>query len=629
MYRSKLWTMRQFAGFGSAEQTNVRFKKLLDRSDRTSTAFDLPTLMGLDADHEMARGEVGKMGVAVSSLADMERLFGGIDLENVTTSMTINSPANAVWAMYLANAEKRGADLKKLGGTIQNDILKEFIAQKEYIFPPAPSVELVIDTFEWGPQHVPKWNFISVSGYHIREAGSTAVQELAFTLADGIHYVRKALERGLDIDTFAPRMSFFFNVHNDFFEEIAKLRAARRIWARQMREVYGAKNPKSWMLRTHAQTAGVSLTAQQPLVNVARVAVQALAGVLGGTNSLHTDSYDEALALPTEEAATIALRTQQVIAYETGVASTADPLAGSYYLETLTDEMERRCLAYFDQIDTLGGVEHAIDAGFFAAEIGDASYRQQREFDTAERLTVGVNAFVSEGQQTPLLPFDAEVERQQQRRLETVRRERNPQAAAGALESLRAAARGGPQHHARLYGLRPRLLHPGRADGRAPRGLRRLSGTGGGVVTQTSETAETPATQRPIRVLIAKPGLDGHDRGAKVIARALRDAGMEVIYTGLRQTSDMIVSAAVQEDVDVVGLSILSGAHMHYFQEITDKLKAKGAEDILIFGGGIVPDEDLPKLREMGVAAIFTPGTSTQEVVRFLREALPETKAEV
>jgi methylmalonyl-CoA mutase N-terminal domain/subunit len=441
MYRSKLWTMRQFAGFGSAEETNLRFKKLLAAGQTgLSTAFDLPTLMGLDADHELARGEVGKMGVAVSSLADMERLFDGIDVENVTTSMTINSPANALWAMYLANAEKRGANLKQLGGTLQNDILKEFIAQKEYIFPPAPSVGLVIDTFEWGPKHVPKWNFISVSGYHIREAGSTAVQELAFTLADGIHYVRKALERELDIDEFAPRISFFFNVHNDFFEEIAKFRAARRIWARQMRYNYGAKNPKSWMLRTHAQTAGVSLTAQQPLVNIARVAVQALAGVLGGTNSLHTDSFDEALALPTEEAATVALRTQQVIAYETGVANTADPLAGSYYLETLTDEMERRCLAYLEQIDALGGVEAAIEAGFFAAEIGDASYRQQREFDTAERLTVGVNAFVSEGPQTPLLPFDPEVERAQQARLAQVRRERNPQAAQAALENLRAAA---------------------------------------------------------------------------------------------------------------------------------------------------------------------------------------------
>ncbi len=441
MYRSKLWTMRQFAGFGSAEGTNTRFKKLLEAGQTgLSTAFDLPTLMGLDADHEMARGEVGKMGVAVSSLADMERLFDGIDVETVTTSMTINSPANAVWAMYLANAEKRGADLSRLGGTIQNDILKEFIAQKEYIFPPAPSVGLVIDTFEWGPKHVPKWNFVSVSGYHIREAGSTAVQELAFTLADGIHYVRKALERGLDIDEFAPRVSFFFNVHNDFFEEIAKFRAARRIWAKQMRFGYGAKNPKSWMLRTHAQTAGVSLTAQQPHVNIARVAIQALAGVLGGTNSLHTDSFDEALALPTEAAATLALRTQQVIAHETGVANTVDPLAGSYYLETLTDEMERRCLAYFEQIDALGGVEGAIDAGFFAAEIGDASYRQQREFDTAERLTVGVNAFVSEAPKTPLLPFDPEVERAQQERLARVRRERNPAAAQGALAALRTAA---------------------------------------------------------------------------------------------------------------------------------------------------------------------------------------------
>ncbi|ADI14828.1 acyl-CoA mutase large subunit family protein [Truepera radiovictrix] len=444
MYRGKLWTMRQFAGFGSAEQTNARFKKLLEAGQTgLSTAFDLPTLMGYDADHPMAKGEVGKMGVAVSSLADMERLFDGIDLERVTTSMTINSPANAIWAMYLANAEKRGFKLHKLGGTIQNDILKEFIAQKEYIFPPAPSVKLVIDTFEWGPKHVPKWNVISVSGYHIREAGSTAVQELAFTLADGIHYVRKALERGLDIDEFAPRISFFFNVHNDFFEEIAKFRAARRIWAKQMRDVYGAKNPKSWMLRTHAQTAGVSLTAQQPLVNIARVAIQALAGVLGGTNSLHTDAYDEALALPTEEAATIALRTQQVIAYETGVANTVDPLAGSYYLESLTDEMERQCLEIFEQIDALGGVERAIDAGYFAAEIGEASYQQQREFDSKERLTVGVNAFVSESPETPLLPFDPEVERVQQERLERVRRERNPQAAESALEALRDAAKAG------------------------------------------------------------------------------------------------------------------------------------------------------------------------------------------
>jgi methylmalonyl-CoA mutase N-terminal domain/subunit len=443
MYRGKLWTMRQFAGFGSAEQTNERFHKLLAAGQTgLSTAFDLPTLMGYDSDHPFSKGEVGKCGVAVSSLADMEVLFGGIDPEKVTTSMTINSPANAIWAMYLAWAENQGADLNEVGGTLQNDILKEFIAQKEYIYPPAPSVKLVIDTFEWGPAHAPRFNFISVSGYHIREAGSTAVQELAFTLADGLHYVRKALERGLDIDVFAPRVSFFFNLHNDFFEEIAKLRAARRIWARQMR-LCGAKNPKSWMLRTHAQTAGVSLTAQQPLVNVARVAIQALAGVLGGTNSLHTDAYDEALALPTEDAAKIALRTQQVIAFETGVANTADPLAGSYYLETLTNEMERQCLDYFDKIDALGGVEKAIEAGFFAQEIGDASYQQQREVDTKERLVVGVNAFVEDGAEPKLLLVDPEVERVQGERLARVRLERNPEAAQAALDSLREAAKAG------------------------------------------------------------------------------------------------------------------------------------------------------------------------------------------
>lgn len=444
MYRSKLWTMRMFAGFGTAEQTNERFHKLLDAGQTgLSTAFDLPTLMGYDSDHGMALGEVGKCGVAVASLADMEVLFEGIDPEKITTSMTINSPANAIWAMYLAMAERKGADLAKVGGTLQNDILKEFIAQKEYIFPPAPSVELVIDTFEWGPQVAPRFNFVSVSGYHIREAGSTAVQELAFTLADGIHYVRKALERGLDVDEFAPRISFFFNVHNDFFEEIAKFRAARRIWARQMRDVFGAKDPRSWMLRTHAQTAGVSLTSRQPLVNVARVAIQALAGVLGGTNSLHTDAFDEALALPTEESATLALRTQQVIAHESGVTNTIDPLAGSYFLENLTDEMERRTLAYFESIDALGGVERAIEAGFFAREIGDASWRQQRDIDERRRLVVGVNAFEQEAQEVPIQLVDPAVVAVQRERLAKVRRERDASAAAAALAELRRRAKEG------------------------------------------------------------------------------------------------------------------------------------------------------------------------------------------
>ncbi|CAN5789821.1 methylmalonyl-CoA mutase family protein [soil metagenome] len=440
-YRGKLWTMRMFAGFGTPEATNGRFKALLDAGQTgLSTAFDLPTLMGYDSDHPMSKGEVGKCGVAVSSLADMEVLFDGIDPEAVTTSMTINSPANAIWAMYLAMAQRRGADLAKVGGTIQNDILKEFIAQKEYIFPPAPSVKLVVDTFEWGPKEVPRWNVVSVSGYHIREAGSTAVQELAFTLADGIHYVRRALERGLDVDEFAPRISFFFNVHNDFFEEIAKFRAARRIWATEMRDVYGARDPRSLMLRTHAQTAGVSLTAQQPLVNMSRVAIQALAGVLGGTNSLHTDAYDEALSLPSEEAALLALRTQQVVAYETGVTNTVDPLAGSYYLEHLTDEMERQARRYFDQIDAIGGVEAAIEEGFFAREIGDASYQQQRETDSKARITVGVNAFRTESAKMPVVLVDPEVVEVQLARLTRVRGERDSAAAEGALARLRSAA---------------------------------------------------------------------------------------------------------------------------------------------------------------------------------------------
>ncbi len=442
MYRSKLWTMRMFAGFGTAEQTNERFKKLLAAGQMgLSTAFDLPTLMGYDSDHPLSAGEVGKCGVAVSSLADMEILFDGINLEEVTTSMTINSPANAIWAMYLALATKKGYRWEKLGGTIQNDILKEFIAQKEFIFPPEPSVKLVIDTFEWGPKNVPRWNFISVSGYHIREAGATAVQELAFTLADGFEYVEKALERGMDVDEFAPRISFFFDVHNDFFEEIAKFRAARRIWATQMRERYGAKNPRSWMLRTHAQTAGVSLTAQQPLNNLTRVAIQALAAVLGGTNSLHTDAYDEALALPTEEAATLALRQQQIIAYESGVTHTIDPLAGSYYVEWLTEKIEAEAMRYIEEIRRMGGVIRGIEQGYFLREIGDASYRFQQEVESGERIIVGVNAFQDEKEiEVPIQEIDPEIERVQAERLARVRRERDPERVEQALEGLRQAA---------------------------------------------------------------------------------------------------------------------------------------------------------------------------------------------
>lgn len=444
MHRGRLWTMRMFAGFGAAEETNARFKYLLEQGQTgLSVAFDLPTLYGYDTDAPEAEGEFGKCGVAVSSLRDMEALFDGIPLGKVTTSMTINSPAAIVWAMYIAAAEKQGVPMRELGGTIQNDILKEYIAQKEYIFPPNPSMRLVTDTVEFGTQHLPKWNTISISGYHIREAGSTAAQELAFTLADGMEYVRWALERGLDVDTFAPRLSYFFNCHNDFLEEIAKFRASRRIWAREMRHTFGAQDPRSWWMRFHTQTAGCSLSAQQPEINVVRVAIQALAAVLGGTQSLHTNSLDEALALPSEHAVTIALRTQQIIAHESGIVNTVDPLGGSYAVEALTDRMERQAYDYFERIEALGGVIPAIERGFFQQEIADAAYRYQREIDERRRIIVGVNEFVAdEPLRVPLLKIDPQGYERQCARLAQVRAERDNAAVGQALDRLRIAAQG-------------------------------------------------------------------------------------------------------------------------------------------------------------------------------------------
>jgi len=443
-HRGRLWTMRMFAGFGSAEETNARFKYLLDHGQTgLSIAYDLPTLYGYDTSAPEAAGEFGKCGVAVSSLKDMEILLDGIPTDKVTTSMTINSPAAIIWAMYIAAAEKQGVPMDQLGGTIQNDILKEYIAQKEFIFPPAPSMRLVTDTIEFGSQHLPKWNTISISGYHIREAGATAAQELAFTLADGLEYVRWGLARGLDIDEFAPRLSFFFNAHNDFFEEIAKYRAARRIWAREMKETFGAQSPRSWLMRFHTQTAGVTLTAQQPEVNVARVAIQALAAVMGGTQSLHTNSMDEALALPSEKAATIALRTQQVIAHETGVANTIDPLAGSFYVEWLTNEMEQRAYDMFKQVESFGGVIKAIEAGYFQREIAESAFRYQREIDDKRRVIVGVNDYVQdEPLAIPILHMDPEGEQRQIARLQELRRTRDNEKVGAALNTLREAAQG-------------------------------------------------------------------------------------------------------------------------------------------------------------------------------------------
>jgi methylmalonyl-CoA mutase, N-terminal domain len=452
MYRDRLWTMRQFAGFGSAEDTNRRFRYLLAQGQTgLSVAFDLPTLMGYDSDHAMSQGEVGKCGVAVSSLADMEALFDQIPLADVTTSMTINSPAAAIWAMYLVVAEKQGADWKKLSGTLQNDILKEYIAQKEYIYPPGPSMRLVTDTIEFGAKHTPKFNSISVSGYHIREAGSTAIQESAFTLRDGIEYVEHALARGMAIDEFAPRLSFFFNAHNDFFEEIAKYRAARRIWQRVMRERFGARDPRSWALRFHTQTAGCSLTAQQPYNNVVRTAVQALAAVLGGTQSLHTNSLDEAWALPTEAAATIALRTQQILAYETGVTNTADPFGGAYFVETLTDEIERGAWDYIGKIDALGGMVAAIEHGYPQREIADASYRHQVAVDRKEKIIVGVNAYVTDEKAIEILQIEELVAQRQEARLRELRAERSNEEVTRRLDALRKAAGGGENLMPYLY----------------------------------------------------------------------------------------------------------------------------------------------------------------------------------
>src|SRR5947209_5314270 len=439
-YRGKLFTMRQFSGFASPEETNQRYKYLLEHgTGGLSVAFDLPTLMGYDSDHMQSEGEVGKCGVAIDSLEDMEILFDGINLEKTTVSMTINSPASVLWAMYLVVAEKQGADWNKLGGTIQNDILKEYIAQKEYIYPPAPSMRLVVDTFEFGSYFTPRFNTVSISGYHIRDAGSTALQELAFTIYDGVEYVEWAMRRGLKVDEFGPRLSFFFNSHNDFFEEIAKFRASRKIWYRLMKDRFNAKNERTRLMRFHTQTAGVSLTAQQPMNNIARVALQALAAVLGGTQSLHTDSYDEALALPTEDAARIALRTQQVIAYESGVAQTVDPLGGSYFVEKLTLDMEKGAFDYFDKLDAMGGMVKAIENGYPQKEIAEASYQFQRAVEAHEKITVGQNDFTIEEKQPEILYIGESVAQHQTKKLKTLRERRDNEEVRRRLDALKKA----------------------------------------------------------------------------------------------------------------------------------------------------------------------------------------------
>ena len=445
MYRGRIWTMRQFAGMGTAEESNARYKFLLKNGQTgLSVAFHLPTIFARDSDHPFAHGEVGKLGVAIDTLKDMEILFDGIPLDKVTTSMTINAPASILLAMYMVAAQKQGVSSHQIGGTIQNDILKEYMAQKSWILAPAPSLRIIGDIMEYATEHIPRWNTISISGYHIREAGSTAAQELAFTLLSGMEYVKVGIRHGLDVDAFAPRLSFFFNAHNDIFEEVAKYRAARRIWAREMKETFGAKKERSLWMRFHTQTAGCSLTAQQPMVNVVRTAYQALAAVLGGTQSLHTNSMDEALCLPTEEAVRVALRTQQVLAHESGAANTIDPLAGSYYVESLTNDMEEEAYKYFEKVEALGGVVEAIEKGFFQREIAEASYRYQKEIDDGKRIIVGVNDYVLEGEQItiPVLKIDEEVERRQIARTQKIRKDRDNKKVEEALDGLRKASEG-------------------------------------------------------------------------------------------------------------------------------------------------------------------------------------------
>lgn len=445
MYRGQLWTMRQFAGMGTAEESNARYKFLLANGNTgISVAFHLPTIFARESDHPFSLGEVGKLGVAVDTLKDMEILFAGIPLDKVTTSMTINAPASILLAMYMVAAAKQGVSSDKIGGTIQNDILKEYMAQKSWILAPKPSLRIIGDIMEYSIKHIPRWNTISISGYHIREAGSTAAQELAFTLLDGMEYVKVGIQHGLDVDAFAPRLSFFFNAHNDIFEEVAKYRAARRIWAREMKETFGAKKERSLWMRFHTQTAGCSLTAQQPMANVVRTAYQALAAVLGGTQSLHTNSMDEALCLPTEEAVRIALRTQQILAYESGAANTIDPLAGSYYVEALTNELEEEAYKYFEKVEALGGVIEAIEKGFFQKEIAESAYRYQKEVESGDRVIVGVNEYVLEGEviTIPVLKIDPEVERKQIERLHRTKRERNNKKVQQALDGLRKASEG-------------------------------------------------------------------------------------------------------------------------------------------------------------------------------------------
>ncbi len=644
MHRGRLWTMRMFAGFGTAEETNQRFKYLLQQGQTgLSVAFDLPTLMGYDTDAPEALGEFGKCGVAVSSLKDMEILLDGIPLDKVTTSMTINSPAAVTWAMYIVAAEKQGIPMNELGGTIQNDILKEYIAQKEYIFPPEPSMRLVTDTIEYGSEHLPRWNTISISGYHIREAGSTAAQELAFTLADGLEYVRWALDRGLDIDDFAPRLSFFFNAHNDFFEEIAKYRAARRIWAREMKQTFKAKDPRSWKLRFHTQTAGCSLTAQQPEINIVRVAIQALAAVLGGTQSLHTNSFDEAIALPTDFSSRIARNTQLILQNETGVTNVVDPLAGSYYVEKLTADLADEAWKIICEVDEMGGMTKAVASGMPKLRIEEAAARRQAAVDRGDDVIVGVNKFRLEVEdQIDILDVDNVAVRESQvARLADIRAKRDQAAVDASLAALEVAAQSGKGNllEIAIEAARARAtvgeisMAMEKTFGRHRAEVKTLAGVYGAAyegdegfaaIQKSVEDFAIKEGRRP-RMLVVKMGQDGHDRGAKVIATAFADIGFDVDVGPLFQTPEEAAQDAVDNDVHVVGISSQAAGHKTLAPKLVEALKAAGAEDIIVICGGVIPKQDYDFLYENGVKAIFGPGTNipeaAQDILRIIREA--------
>jgi methylmalonyl-CoA mutase N-terminal domain/subunit len=612
MYRGRYWTMRMYAGFAMAEESNKRYKYLLEQGQTgLSIAFDLPTQIGYDSDDPVAEGEVGKVGVAINSLADMEILFDGISLDKVSTSMTINATASVLLAMYIAVGEKQGIPANKLSGTIQNDILKEYAARGTYRFPPKPSMRLITNIFEYCAKNIPEWNTISISGYHIREAGSTAAQEIAFTLADGIAYVEAALKAGMKVDEFAGRLSFFFNANNDILEEVAKFRAARRLWAKIMKERFKAQEPKSWMFRFHTQTAGSTLTAQQPENNIVRVALQTVAAVLGGTQSLHTNSKDEALALPTEESVRVALHTQHIVAYESGMADTIDPLAGSYYIEYLTSELEKEAAGYIAEIDKIGGAVIAIEKGYIQKEIEDSAYLYQMEIEKKERIIVGVNDFiVNEPPPKGLMRVDSSVEEKEKSRLTKLRAGRDNAKVIKALDALKAACAD------ESVNVMPLILDAVKTYATLGEICKVMSGVFG--EHKAKVTIDAP-TGKKIRVLVGKPGLDGHDRGAKFIARALVNAGFEVLYTGIRQTPQEIADMAFQQKSDVVCLSLLSGAHNTLFPRVVDLLREKGLSKTLVIGGGVIPADDIPGLKSKGIAEVFTPGTSSVAIVDFIK----------